>query len=66
MGAEKTLVHYFVPEDFDSEEEPNVYFINKRVSEITLADVRSSFPLRGEYLIRFKYRYNKNLVWIDL
>jgi hypothetical protein len=66
MSAQQTLIHYFIPEDFDDEREPNAFFIRKAIHDISLGDLRKAFPVHGEYLFRFKYRYNKNLVWIDL
>jgi hypothetical protein len=45
MGSETTLIHYFVPEDYDKEREPNVFVIPKPLHEITLHDVHACFPL---------------------
>lgn len=46
-------VRYFVPEDGDLEDQPNV-FLAPKTRGITLHDIKSSFPLPGKYFFRFK------------
>ena len=36
------------------------------MDSITLNDIKSGFPLDGEFFFRFKYRYNNASVWLDL
>lgn len=31
-----------------------------------MLDIEASFPLQGEYIFRFKYKYNGSTVWMDL
>ena len=45
---------------------PNAFIINKELDQITLNDVKSGFPMEGEFFFRFKYRYNSASVWLDL
>jgi hypothetical protein len=33
---------------------------------VTLTDIEKSFPLQGEFIFRFKYKYNGATVWMDL
>lgn len=33
---------------------------------MTLTDIEKSFPLQGEFIFRFKYKYNGATVWMDL
>lgn len=63
------MVYYYVPEDMDDLAMPNAFAIPKNVSDITLADIESLFPLEGggeAYHFRFKYKYNGQSVWLDL
>ena len=34
--------------------------------DIKIQDIRKSFPLEGEYYFRFRFNYNKNVVWLDI
>ena len=34
--------------------------------EVKIDDIRGLFPLEGEYIFRFKYKYNNAIVWMDL
>ena len=48
---------------------PNAFAVPKNVSDITLTDIESLFPLEGggeAYHFRFKYKYNNQSVWLDL
>lgn len=60
------MVYYYIPEDFDSADEPNAFGISKNIEEITMRDIRNAFPLPGKYHFRFKHVINKNTVWMDL
>ena len=61
-----TIVYYYVPEDCDDMEIPNAFGINKPADEIKYADIEDNFPLEGLYHFRFKYKHNKQIVWLDL
>mmetsp|Transcript_9341 Transcript_9341/g.17932 ORF Transcript_9341/g.17932 Transcript_9341/m.17932 type:complete len:160 (-) Transcript_9341:3829-4308(-) len=66
MSRDFTLIYYSIPEDFDDLEQPNAFGISKSVADITLRDIKLSFPLEGTYHFRFKYLHNKIPVWMDL
>lgn len=38
----------------------------KEQDSITLDDIEEYFSLRGEFIFRFKYKYNTKSVWLDL
>ncbi|CAD8160404.1 unnamed protein product [Paramecium pentaurelia] len=40
--------------------------LGKQVDQITLKDIKTSFPLQGEYIFRFRYKTMHNTVWLDL
>lgn len=61
-----SLVYYYIPEDFDDPQMPNAFAIQKNLDEITLTDIEKQFPLDGEFIFRFKYKYNSSTVWMDL
>ena len=44
--SDKTIIQYYIPEDGDEVDHPNVYTLEKKMSAVTLADVRevSSYP----------------------
>jgi len=60
------LIYYYVPEDKDDPEVPNAFGINIPQEEVRFSDIKQMFPLEGEYIFRFKYKYNSNNVWMDL
>lgn len=66
--AEKpfSLVYYYIPEDKDDLNIPNAFAVSKNLEDITLADIEQVFPLQGEFIFRFKYKYNGASVWLDL
>jgi len=67
MSSSKfSLIYYYVPEDKDDPEVPNAFGINLPQSEVKVTDIKSMFPLEGEYIFRFKFKYNNNVVWMDL
>eukprot|EP00555_Chaetoceros_dichaeta_P010771 CAMPEP_0198264120 /NCGR_PEP_ID=MMETSP1447-20131203/14896_1 /TAXON_ID=420782 /ORGANISM="Chaetoceros dichaeta, Strain CCMP1751" /LENGTH=296 /DNA_ID=CAMNT_0043952969 /DNA_START=103 /DNA_END=993 /DNA_ORIENTATION=+ len=50
-------IKYFVPEDGDTEEHPNIFMLPKSTqsgSSPRLGDVRDNFPMPGKYHFRFK------------
>ena len=50
-------IKYFIPEDNDSEQTPNIYLAPKNPTQglpPTLGQIKASFPLPGEYYFRFK------------
>ena len=40
--------------------------INIQQQEVKLSDIKAMFPLEGEYIFRFKYKYKNFIVWMDL
>merc|ERR1711920_792920 len=63
-----TSIRYFIPDDGDTEDEPNVFLAPKCPSAPKLADIKSSFPLPGKYHFRFKINLggdNGLAVWMD-
>jgi len=65
MSGAFTLIFYYVPEDGDDQDILNGFAVPKS-SDITLGDVRASFPLEGQYHFRFKHMYQKVAVWMDI
>lgn len=61
-----TLVYYYIPEDFDDPQMPNAFAVQKQSDQITLTDIESTFPLPGDYIFRFRYKYANQNVWMDL
>lgn len=39
----KTIIQYYIPEDGDELEHPNVYMLEKKETGITLKDIKSVF-----------------------
>ena len=61
-----TLIHYYVPEDGETQTDLNTYGIPKSKESLTLRDIKSSFPLKGKYTFRFLTKHNKSNIFIDL
>ena len=61
-------VLYFVPEDGETEKQMNIFLIQKAPEQVTLADIRSEFPMPGEYHFRFQYAFKQSdcKIWMDL
>jgi hypothetical protein len=60
------LVYYYLPQDGDDPEHPNVFCVpDREASNLTIADIRRLFPLAGTYLFRVKHSYQNRLVWLD-
>ncbi|KAL4471725.1 hypothetical protein ABPG74_008618 [Tetrahymena malaccensis] len=59
-------VFYHIPQDKDDPDIPNVFCVPKAQEEIRLADIKNYFPLNGQYIFRFKYKYNNQVVWMDI
>eukprot|EP00354_Favella_ehrenbergii_P000966 CAMPEP_0170468336 /NCGR_PEP_ID=MMETSP0123-20130129/11557_1 /TAXON_ID=182087 /ORGANISM="Favella ehrenbergii, Strain Fehren 1" /LENGTH=53 /DNA_ID=CAMNT_0010734885 /DNA_START=146 /DNA_END=307 /DNA_ORIENTATION=- len=51
------MVYYWVPEDKDELGMPNAFIIRKALPEITLEMIENEFPMRGEFVFRFKYSH---------
>jgi len=52
-----TTIRYFIPEDGDTEEHPNIYLMPKPTQSgfsPRLGDIKDSFPVPGNYHFRFK------------
>jgi len=60
-------IFYHIPSDLDDEQHPNVFYVNKPASgqPLTLKEVRSKFPLPGQYHFRFKTNFKNTFVWKD-
>jgi hypothetical protein len=65
-AAARTSVLYFVPEDGDEEEHPNVFSIARPAGKVRLGDVKQKFPLPGGYQFRFKRAFKNTFVWADV
>lgn len=65
MSGAFTMIYYYVPEDLDDQDILNGFAVPKS-SDVTLGDIRASFPLEGQYHFRFKHLYQKNPVWMDI
>lgn len=63
---EMTLVYYYVPEDKDDPDCPNVFGVPCPKQELRLTHIHQAFPLKGSYLFRFKYNNEGSPVWLDL
>lgn len=61
-----TLIYYYVPEDGETQTDLNTYGIPKGKENITLKDVKSTFPLKGKYTFRFLTKHNKANIFVDL
>ena len=59
-----TSVCYHLPSDRDDPEHPNMFSIPK--NEITLGDLKRTFPLPGEYHFRAKIKFENSSFWKDL
>lgn len=71
-----TTIRYFIPEDGDSEDHPNIFLMSKPTQSgfsPRLKDVKDSFPMPGRYHFRFKTplipgtdrEKNAVAVWMD-
>jgi hypothetical protein len=54
-----SYIQYFIPQDGDSEDHPNVFVVRKPPKSLTAADIQAAFPLPGQYLFRAKTLYGK-------
>lgn len=61
-----TQILYYLPEDMDDSKQLNCFIILKEAKNLTLKDVRESFPLPGDYHFRFQYVYQGQKCWLDL
>lgn len=59
-------VFYTVPEDHDDYQQPNVFVIPSRSSGLCLKDIRTHFPLPGDYHFRFKVYMDGIDAWMDV
>lgn len=61
------LVEYFIAEDNDSSEFPNAFYLEKTTPEVTLKQIRQSFPIKkGVYHFSYRDIYQNITVWMDL
>jgi hypothetical protein len=61
-----TLIYYYIPEDGDNQEIPNVFEIIGSKNGIKLQNIYDWFPLKGSYIFRFKIMYDGAIAWLDL
>jgi hypothetical protein len=61
-----TLIYYYVPEDHDDEDTPNVFGVMVSKNNIRLQHLYDNFPLKGSYIFRFKVMYDNIAAWLDL
>lgn len=61
-----TLVYYYVAEDNDDPECPNVFGVMVGKQAIRLHHLYDNFPLKGSYIFRFKANYDHSPAWVDL
>jgi len=61
-----TLVYYYIPEDHDDQETPNVFGVMVGKNNIRLQHIYDNFPLKGAYIFRFKVMYDNAVAWLDL
>ena len=62
----EVTISYFVPQDGDTEARPNVYSLRRPLEKIRLGDIKSKFPLPGNYHFRFKRAFGSSYVWFDI
>ncbi len=60
-----TYVCYHLPSDKDDADHPNAFAVEKLTEEVTLRDIKSAFPLPGEYHFRFKVKLDNGSFWLD-
>ncbi len=63
---EMTLIFYHVPEDKDDPDTPNVFHIPVSKQSLKLKHIQQYFPIKGNYIFRFKFSYQGVVVWLDL
>lgn len=63
---EMTLVYYYVPEDHDDPDFPNVFGVMMPKANVRYTHIEHHFPLKGQYIFRFKVMHDNNVVWLDL
>lgn len=59
-----TFIKYFIPEDGDEQNHPNVYSLDS--SQPKLFEIKKSFPISGEYHFRFLKNVAELVVWMDV
>ena len=52
-----TNIFYYIPDDKESQEELNVFKIQKGINEVRLADIKHYFPVPGDYHFRFQFKH---------
>jgi len=59
-------VKYFIPEDGDDAQHPNVFVMAENGNGITLSQIKTRFPLPGEYHFRLFKEIDRMRVWMDI
>lgn len=60
-----TLIYYYIPEDNDDPDYPNVFGIMMNKQSIRLQHLYDNFPLKGSYIFRFKVTNDNTIAWLD-
>lgn len=60
------LVKYFIPEDGDDQDHPNAFRCSSSSPQITLGQIKKSFPIPGVYHFRFLTSIGNTVVWLDV
>lgn len=60
------FVKYFLPEDGDDQNHPNVFRFDSTSPQITLGQIKKSFPIPGIYHFRFLTSVGSTVVWMDV
>ena len=61
-----TLIYYYIPEDNDDPDYPNVFGVMVNKQNVRLQHLYDQFPLKGSYIFRFKVMYDNAIAWLDL
>lgn len=60
------IISYFIPEDGDTPNHPNVFNYDTNSNQITLGVLKRIFPLPGEYHFRCRKSIGSRTVWLDI
>ena len=59
------IITYFIPDDGDDFDHPNLFEINDSGNKVTLKIISDNFPLPGSFHFRFLTLIGGNKVWLD-
>lgn len=68
MSKNSMFIKYFIPEDGDDQQHPNVFRLSTTNNESipSLLEIKKKFPVPGEYHFRFLTTVGKYTVWLDM